>query len=82
MFFSLKSNTNAKKFSGQAFKRGFSAGGPAAIGGKVRQKLRFFKITRRAELFSSLKSNTNAQKFSGQAFKKGFSSGRKHRKWQ
>ena len=32
MFFSLKSNTNGEKFSGQAFKRSFSAGGPAPVG--------------------------------------------------
>ena len=44
VFFSLKSNTNAKKFSGQAFKRGFSVWGPASIGDKVRRKLRFFKF--------------------------------------
>ena len=30
VFFSLKNNTNAEKFSGQAFKRGFSAGGSGA----------------------------------------------------
>ena len=38
VFFSLKSNTNARKFSGQAFKRGFSAGGSGGY--------RYFKATK------------------------------------
>ena len=43
VFFSSKSNTNAKKFSGQTFKRDSQLGGRAGIDNEGRRKYRFFK---------------------------------------